>query len=104
MWLLLKRHGISKWAKAKNDHRYKGLYDQFGILQPDHHLTKVAKETLPKYRPMMIFELCQNSQQLLIMEHPSDKSAFGRVCQDVFRERIYALDAMREYLSHKIHQ
>ncbi|KAF3400955.1 hypothetical protein DPV78_005369 [Talaromyces pinophilus] len=104
MWLLLRRHGIPKWAKAKNDSRYKGCYDQFGLLQPDHHLVKAVKETLPKYRPIMIFELCQNSQHLLIMEHLSDKSAFGRVCQELFRKQIYSLDAMREHLSHNIHQ
>lgn len=100
MWLLVKRHGIPKWDKAKNDPRYKGLYDQFGFLQPDHHLVTAAKETLPKYRPMIIFELCQNSQHLLIMEHLQDKSSFNRVCQELFRKQINTLNTLREYLSH----
>jgi hypothetical protein len=104
MWLRLRRHGIPKKGHAKDDPRYTGLYDQFGFLNYDHPLMTAAKKSVPKYRPMFIFELCQNSQHLLIMKHISNKKAFNSVCHELFLKKIYNADHLREYLSHNLLQ
>ncbi|EED23010.1 hypothetical protein TSTA_064760 [Talaromyces stipitatus ATCC 10500] len=98
MWLHLQRHGIPAYGKAKGNPRYEGLYNQFGFLNRDHHMVKSARETIPKYRLMFVFELCRNSRHLLIMEHQQNKKAFNSVCQDIFRRKIYTTEQLREYL------
>lgn len=98
-WIELRRHGIPKHHVAKKDAKYEGLYDQFGFLNINHSLVQKAKESMPKYRPVFIFELCQNSLHLIIMRHIPDKSTFRRVWNDLFARRINTADDLRTYFS-----